>query len=375
MAPLPRHRLPRPTRSTRDRRWQRVTVARPRASRGPEGAEQSQHSTGSGCCYLRLVSPLPRRHRGDSALVPEKKVLYQFSARGHDVAQLILGELLDHPHDGAGAYYRSRPLLLTLGLSARRRVRRRRWASRAASATGATSGWSATCPSEPGAGGAADVGRRRLPVHARPPAGPRRSPTTATCSSDAEYAGAIACVLGRRGLGRDQRILVGAHDRDDAQAADGLLHRGQRLRHLRARRSFQTPGGNIAANLASLPEPPDPRGRRHRSRRGTPACSRESDRPCPRRQGPGAAAAHRAAALAVTRARIPRPTRPRSCSSGSRRAIRCPGSTPVFAHGVALRRPRSRRSSRGRSRTSRRRSLRRWPGPSPIRRGHAASLC
>ncbi|HEY0779446.1 MAG TPA: transketolase C-terminal domain-containing protein, partial [Gemmatirosa sp.] len=52
------------------------------------------------------------------ATVPrEHVVLYQFSARGHDVAQCILGALLDHPRDAAGAYYRSRPLLLSLGLS------------------------------------------------------------------------------------------------------------------------------------------------------------------------------------------------------------------------------------------------------------------
>jgi 2-oxoisovalerate dehydrogenase E1 component len=53
----------------------------------------------------------------EQRLVPEKKVLYQFSARGHDVAQLILGRHLTHRHDAAGAYYRSRPLLLSLGLS------------------------------------------------------------------------------------------------------------------------------------------------------------------------------------------------------------------------------------------------------------------
>src|SRR3954465_1245157 len=54
------------------------------------------------------------RNRGS---VPrEHQVLYQFSARGHDVGQCILGSLLDHPHDGVGAYYRSRPLLLSLGL-------------------------------------------------------------------------------------------------------------------------------------------------------------------------------------------------------------------------------------------------------------------
>ena len=53
----------------------------------------------------------------ENRLMPEKKVVYQFSARGHDVAQIILGTLLDGKHDGVGAYYRSRPLLLTLGLS------------------------------------------------------------------------------------------------------------------------------------------------------------------------------------------------------------------------------------------------------------------
>ena len=53
----------------------------------------------------------------ENRLMPEKKVVYQFSARGHDLAQIILGSLLDGKHDAAGAYYRSRPLLLTLGLS------------------------------------------------------------------------------------------------------------------------------------------------------------------------------------------------------------------------------------------------------------------
>jgi 2-oxoisovalerate dehydrogenase E1 component len=53
----------------------------------------------------------------ENRLMPEKKVVYQFSARGHDLAQIILGSLLDDRHDGVGAYYRSRPLLLTLGLT------------------------------------------------------------------------------------------------------------------------------------------------------------------------------------------------------------------------------------------------------------------
>jgi 2-oxoisovalerate dehydrogenase E1 component len=52
----------------------------------------------------------------ESTLVPERRVLYQFSARGHDVTQVLLGSFLNGARDGVGAYYRSRPLLLTLGL-------------------------------------------------------------------------------------------------------------------------------------------------------------------------------------------------------------------------------------------------------------------
>ncbi|HEY0625577.1 MAG TPA: transketolase C-terminal domain-containing protein [Allosphingosinicella sp.] len=52
----------------------------------------------------------------EERLVPEKKVLYQFSARGHDMAQVMLGQTLDGPKDAACGYYRSRPLLLSLGV-------------------------------------------------------------------------------------------------------------------------------------------------------------------------------------------------------------------------------------------------------------------
>jgi 2-oxoisovalerate dehydrogenase E1 component len=48
-------------------------------------------------------------------LVPAKKVLYQFSARGHDLAQVLLGLQLKDG-DAACGYYRSRPLLLALGV-------------------------------------------------------------------------------------------------------------------------------------------------------------------------------------------------------------------------------------------------------------------
>ena len=66
----------------------------------------------------RALDDVEESTNRNRANVPrEHLVLYQFSARGHDMAQVILGTLLDRPHDGAGAYYRSRPLLLSLGLT------------------------------------------------------------------------------------------------------------------------------------------------------------------------------------------------------------------------------------------------------------------
>jgi 2-oxoisovalerate dehydrogenase E1 component len=53
----------------------------------------------------------------ETRLVPERKVLYQFSARGHELAQVLLGLNLTDAHDGVAVYYRSRPLMLALGVS------------------------------------------------------------------------------------------------------------------------------------------------------------------------------------------------------------------------------------------------------------------
>lgn len=53
----------------------------------------------------------------ETQLLPARKVLYQFTARGHDVTQVLLGQLLTGARDGLGVYYRSRPLLLSVGLA------------------------------------------------------------------------------------------------------------------------------------------------------------------------------------------------------------------------------------------------------------------
>jgi 2-oxoisovalerate dehydrogenase E1 component len=66
----------------------------------------------------RALDDLEETTNKNKATVPrEHLVLYQFSARGHDVGQCILGSMLDGRRDGVGAYYRSRPILLSVGLS------------------------------------------------------------------------------------------------------------------------------------------------------------------------------------------------------------------------------------------------------------------
>jgi 2-oxoisovalerate dehydrogenase E1 component len=53
----------------------------------------------------------------EKTLVPERKIFYQFSARGHDMAQIMLGQKLTRRNDAICGYYRSRPVLLSLGVA------------------------------------------------------------------------------------------------------------------------------------------------------------------------------------------------------------------------------------------------------------------
>src|SRR6201996_9388649 len=53
----------------------------------------------------------------EHTLLKERKVLYQFSARGHEVTQTLLGSQLHGAQDAIAGYYRSRPLLMSIGLS------------------------------------------------------------------------------------------------------------------------------------------------------------------------------------------------------------------------------------------------------------------
>jgi 2-oxoisovalerate dehydrogenase E1 component len=53
----------------------------------------------------------------EAELAPSGEVAYQFSAKGHELAQVLLALQLDHAHDAATTYYRSRPFALASGVT------------------------------------------------------------------------------------------------------------------------------------------------------------------------------------------------------------------------------------------------------------------
>ncbi len=82
--------------------------------------DRTQHTHAAGLdwpriAYLTLLSRA-LDDLEETELLKSREVLYQFSARGHDMAQIILASMLDHPGDAASGYYRSRPFLLALDL-------------------------------------------------------------------------------------------------------------------------------------------------------------------------------------------------------------------------------------------------------------------
>ncbi|HLB54886.1 MAG TPA: transketolase C-terminal domain-containing protein [Gemmatimonadales bacterium] len=185
----------------------------------------------------------------ESRLIPEKKVLYQFSARGHEVAQLILGQYLTHRHDGVGAYYRSRPLLLSLGLSI---------PDAFASPMGKSGGFSngrdigvvCNLPNDPGPvvlPMSGDVGSQFTPA-----AGWAQAITYyRRVLDDPSYENAIACVTGG-----EASVATNGFWSALTMATTLLLPMVFFIEDngygISVPGRFQTPGGDIAANLASF---------------------------------------------------------------------------------------------------------------------------
>ncbi len=185
----------------------------------------------------------------ETRLLPERKVRYQFSAKGHELAQVLLGQLLTHPKDGVSTYYRSRPLMLALGVSPEEAL---------AASLGKAGAYSdgrdvgVVC-NLPGRGGptvlpmAGDVGSQYTPGVGWAQAICYRRDVL---QEDA-YQGALAVVHGGEGsvatngfwaalnIATTLRLPVLFYIEDNGYA-------------ISVPRELQTPGGNIAKNLASF---------------------------------------------------------------------------------------------------------------------------
>ena len=197
--------------------------------------------------YLTLLSRALDEME-EQRLVPEKKIFYQFSARGHDMAQVLLGLKLDRPQDAACGYYRSRPLLLALGVDPEVAL---------ASAMAREGGYS----------GGRDIGSvfnfpnpegaSALPMCGG--VGAQYTPTVGWAQAidyyrsvlgDASYEGAIAVALGG-----DASVAANgfwsALTIATTQKLPMLFYIEDNGFGISVPSSFQTPGGDIAANLAS----------------------------------------------------------------------------------------------------------------------------
>ena len=183
----------------------------------------------------------------ETQLVPAKKILYQFSARGHDLAQVLLGLHLKNG-DAACGYYRSRPLLLALGVPI---------ADAIGSGMGRAGGYSdgrdiGAVFNFPNPGGAhalpmcGGVGAQYTPAAGWAQAIAYKAEVLGESASDA-----IAVVLGG-----DASCATGgfwsALTIATTQQLPLLFFVEDNGYGISVPSSFQTPGGDIAANLASF---------------------------------------------------------------------------------------------------------------------------
>ena len=185
----------------------------------------------------------------EEKLVPERKVLYQFSARGHDMAQVLLGSRLTHRRDATCGYYRSRPLLLSLGVPIEDAL---------ASGMGREGGYS----------DGRDIGVVfNYPNPTGAPALPMSGGVGAQYTPTAGWAQAIEyhrTVLGDRGYDGAIAVVLGG----DASCATGgfwaslaiattqnlpmLFYVEDNQYGISVPCDYQTPGANISKNLASF---------------------------------------------------------------------------------------------------------------------------
>jgi len=200
-------------------------------------------------CSRALDDVEETTNRNRASVPKDHVVLYQFSARGHDMAQVILGSMLTGRRDAAGAYYRSRPLLLSLGLPLEDAL---------GSPLGRAGGFSdgrdigvvCNLPNRDGAvvlPMSGDVGSQYTPIAGWAQAITYHRDTLA----DPSYAEGIAVALGGDGSVATNGFWASLTMATTLKLPM-LFYIEDNDLGISVRGDMQTPGGNIAKNLASF---------------------------------------------------------------------------------------------------------------------------
>jgi 2-oxoisovalerate dehydrogenase E1 component len=182
-------------------------------------------------------------------LTPNGKVNYQFSAMGHELAQVLLAQAMTHPHDAAGLYYRSRPFMLACGLTAREALAAG-MARTGSPSQGRDVGVVFNMPRRQGPTilpASGDVGAQYTPVAGWAQAIHYRS----SFLGESEWEGAISVALGGDGSVAANGFWASLNIVTTLQLPF-LYFIEDNQYGLSVPSNLQTPGGNIATNLAGF---------------------------------------------------------------------------------------------------------------------------
>ena len=219
----------------------------------PTPVQKNGQAVGDRAFWLRVARTVLRSRAIDEIeekeMTPKGLVTYQFSARGHDLAQAILSEYMTNPHDGATCYYRSRPYVIGQGLTAEE-------------------AFAGSLAREGGMTGGRDIGvvhllpkrERGTVLPASGDVGAQYSPGAGWAQSvkyyadvlnDASYNGAIAVALGGDGSTATNGFWA-ALNITTTQKLPMLFFIEDNGFGISVTSDFQTPGRNVARNLAAF---------------------------------------------------------------------------------------------------------------------------
>jgi 2-oxoisovalerate dehydrogenase E1 component len=185
----------------------------------------------------------------EQELAPQSKVTYQFSSKGHELGQILLGLQLTHPHDAATVYYRSRPFMLAAGLTPQEAFAAD-MARTGSSSEGRDVGVVYSMPPRRGVTvlpSSGDVGAQYTPA-----AGWAQAITYYQQElKDKDWNGAIAVALGGDGSVATNGFWAALTIATTLSLPMLFLIEDNGY-GISVPRSFQTPGGDISANLRSF---------------------------------------------------------------------------------------------------------------------------